>query len=64
MEVLWDGDGVAHGKDIGPVEVLWDGDGVNSSPTACEQTDTCENSTYPIIRMREAKKEIPNLTSP
>ena len=28
VEVLWDGDRVPPGKDMGPVEVLWDGDGV------------------------------------
>ena len=34
---------------MGPVEVLWDGDGI--SPR-CEQTDTCENSTFPILGMQ------------
>ena len=40
MEVLWDGDGVPHRKDMGPVEVLWDGARV---PHGCEQT---ENITF------------------
>ena len=42
--------GVPARKDTGPVEVLWDGDGVNSP--RCEQTDTCENSTFPSYYLR------------
>ena len=67
VEVLWDGDGVPPGKDTGPVEVLWDGDRVPSGkghgtvevlwdgdglPSGCEQTDACENSTFPSYHGR------------
>ena len=54
VEVLWDGDGVPPGKDMGqwgrrwgtprknmgPVEVLWEGDRVTPPPNpGCEQTE-------------------------
>ena len=42
--------GVHTGKDMGPVEVLWDGDGVPHR--GCEQTDACENSTFPLYYVR------------
>ena len=35
-------------KDMGPVELLWDGDEVTPCPAPDEQTDTCENSTFPF----------------
>ena len=38
---------------MGPVEVLWHGDGV----PPCEQTETCENSTFLILRMRAVKNQ-------
>ena len=56
---------VHPGKDMGPVEVLWDRDGVPTERTwdqwryygmemgyPCEQRDTCENSAFPILRVR------------
>ena len=53
--------GVMPGKDLGPVtwERAWDWvpPGKVLGPmtwerTRCEQTDNCENSTFPILRMR------------
>ena len=56
VEVLWDGDEVPLRKDMGSEEVLWDGDGVTPHPhPGCEQTDTRENSTFPILWMRAVK---------
>ena len=43
--------GVPFRKNMGPVEVLWDGDGLNPPSHLCGQTHTCENSTFPILRM-------------
>ena len=55
------------GKDMGPVEALWNGDGYPSQKghgtsgsimgwgNPCEQTDICENSTFPILRIRAVK---------
>ena len=41
-------------KDMGPVEVLYDGDWVPFP--GCEQTDACENSTFPSYYIRGRQK--------
>ena len=54
--------GVPPRKNMGPVEVLWDGHGAPLPNPGCGQTHTCENSTFPILRMR-AVNIVDNVTT-